>query len=153
MEVSEITLFNTLKKSLGEEQAQIVVEGMKTQVKEALENSKSVLATKSDLYELRNELKEDINELRNELKDDITAVRNELKEDINGLRIELKDDIATVRSELKGDINAVRNELKGDIAGLEVKIEKMRSDVIKWMFIFWAGQLAAIFGLLRVFFS
>ena len=98
MEVSEITLFNTLKGALGEEQAQIVVEGMKAQVKEALENSKSVLATKEDVY-------------------------------------------------------ALRNELKDDIAALDVKIEKTRADVIKWMFIFWAGQLAAIFGLLRVFFS
>lgn len=98
MEVSEITLFNTLKGALGEEQAQIVVEGMKARVKEALENSKSVLATKEDVY-------------------------------------------------------ALRNELKDGIAALNVKIEKTRADVIKWMFIFWAGQLAAIFGLLRVFFS
>ena len=118
MEVSEITLFNTLKGSLGEEQAQIVVEGMKTQVKEALENSKSVLATKEDLF---------------------------------GLRIELKEDIHALRTELKGDINALRIELKGDNASLDVKIEKTRADMIKWMFIFWIGQIAAIFALLRFF--
>ena len=116
MEVSEITLFNTLKGSLGEEKAQIVVEGIKSQVKEALEDSKSVLATKEDLYAVRNELKGDITSVRNELKDDIASVRKE-------------------------------------IAALEVRMEKIRADTIKWMFIFWAGQLAAIFGLLRVFFS
>ena len=129
MEVSEITLFNTLKGSLGEEQAQIVVEGMKTQVKEALENSKSVLATKEDLFGLRIELKEDIHALRTELKGDINALR----------------------TELKGDINALRIELKGDNASLDVKIEKTRADMIKWMFIFWIGQIAAIFALLRFF--
>lgn len=105
MEVSEITLFNTLKGSLGEEKAQVVVEGIKSQVKEALEDSKSVLATKEDLY--------------------------------------------AVRNELKGDIASVRKE----IAASAVRMERIRADTIKWMFIFWAGQLAAIFGLLRVFFS
>ena len=127
MEVSEITLFNTLKGSLGEEKAQVVVEGIKSQVKEALEDSKSVLATKEDLYAVRNELKGDIDSMRNELKGDIASVRNELK-----------DDIASVRKEM---------------ADLAVRMEKIRADTIKWMFIFWAGQLAAIFGLLRVFFS
>ena len=119
MEVSEITLYNTLKQSIGEEQAQVVVEGMKTQVREALENSKSVLATKEDLFSLRSELKEDINNLR-----------SELKEDINGLRVE----IASVRA---------------DTAALEIKMEKMRADLIKWMFIFWVSQLVAVFSLLR----
>ena len=136
MEVSEITLYNTLKQSLGEEQAQIVVEGMKTQVREALENSKSVLATKEDLFGLRSELKEDINNLRSELKKDINNLRSELKEDINGLRVEMKVEIASVRA---------------DTAALEIKMEKMRADLIKWMFIFWVSQLAAVFGLLRFF--
>ncbi len=127
MEVSEITLYKTLKASLGEEQAQIVVEGMKTQVKEALENSKSVLATKEDLFGLRSEL-----------KGDIASLRDELKGDIHALRVELK-----------GDIHALRVELKGDNASLDVKIEKTRADMIKWMFIFWISQLAAIFAMLR----
>ena len=127
MEVSEITLYNTLKQSIGEEQAQIVVEGMKTQVREALENSKSVLATKEDLFGLRSELKEDIN-----------GLRSELKEDINGLRVEMKVEIASVRA---------------DTAALEIKMEKMRADLIKWMFIFWVSQLAAVFSLFRFFSS
>ena len=129
MEVSEITLYNTLKASLGEEQAQIVVEGMKTQVKEALENSKSVLTTKEDLFDLRSEL-----------KDDIASLRDELKGDIHALRVELK-----------GDIHALRVELKGDNASLDVKLEKTRADMIKWMFIFWIGQIAALFAILRFF--
>ncbi len=149
MEVSEITLFNTLKASLGEEQAQIVVEGMKMQVKEALENSKSVLATKEDLFGLRSELKGDISSLRVELKEDMHALRDELKGDISSLRVELKQDLHVLRDELKGDISALRVELKGDIASLDVKIEKTRADMIKWMFIFWISQLAAIFAMLR----
>ena len=96
-------------------------------MKEALENSKSVLATKEDLFGLRSEL-----------KGDIASLRDELKGDIHALRVELK-----------GDIHALRVELKGDNASLDVKIEKTRADMIKWMFIFWISQLAAIFAMLR----
>ena len=31
------------------------------------------------------------------------------------------------------------------------KIERTRADLIKWMFIFWIGQLAALFGLFKLF--
>ncbi|MBC6427393.1 MAG: hypothetical protein GDA51_13220 [Ekhidna sp.] len=31
------------------------------------------------------------------------------------------------------------------------KIERTRADLIKWMFIFWIGQLAALVGLFKLF--
>ncbi|MBF0318594.1 MAG: hypothetical protein HQL01_02145 [Nitrospirae bacterium] len=47
---------------------------------------------------------------------------------------------------------------KSDIAALELKIESTRSEIeksksetLKWMFIFWAGQLIAIFAMLKAF--
>ena len=83
-------------------------------------------ATKTDLVEVKNELKADIADVRNELKADIADVRNELKADI-----------ASVRNELKADIADVRSELKYDIKNLEIKMEKMRFDMLK--FIIWTG--------------
>ncbi|MDP2682458.1 MAG: DUF1640 domain-containing protein [Deltaproteobacteria bacterium] len=41
---------------------------------------------------------------------------------------------------------------KQDIANLEIKIEKTRSDIIKWMFLFWIGQLASFIAILQIFF-
>jgi hypothetical protein len=49
MIVSEITLYNTLKTKLGEQEAQAVVEGIKHTVREEFTNKKDVLATKEDL--------------------------------------------------------------------------------------------------------
>ena len=42
---------------------------------------------------------------------------------------------------------------KKDLHELDLKIEQVRADIIKWMFIFWIGQLAAIFTMIKVFFS
>jgi hypothetical protein len=36
---------------------------------------------------------------------------------------------------------ATKKDLLGVKSELELKIEKVRSDLIKWMFIFWIGQV------------
>ena len=77
MVVSEIDLYNILKAKFGDQEAQSVVQGIKSAVKDEFDNKKDVLATKQDLMDLR------------------------------------------------------------------IEMEKNRSDLIKWMFIFWIGQLAA----------
>ena len=56
MVVSEITLFNTLRAKLGEQEAQVVVEGIKSAVKEEFENKKDSLATKQDVSEVKAEI-------------------------------------------------------------------------------------------------
>ncbi|WP_353684527.1 hypothetical protein V4D30_01685 [Thermodesulfovibrio sp. 3907-1M] len=59
-----------------------------------------------------------------------------------------KDILAT-----KQDIAELRSATKQDIAELEVKIERVRADLIKWMFIFWAGQIGALTAILALFFK
>ena len=41
---------------------------------------------------------------------------------------------------------------KQDMAHLEIKLEKTRADLIKWMFLFWIGQLASLTAILQMFF-
>ena len=76
------------------------------------------IATKSDLSDLKAELKEDIAGLRV----DNANLKTELKEDIAGLRVELREDIAGLRV----DNANLRAELKSDIASVKIEI-------IKWM--------------------
>mgnify|MGYP003394854442 FL=1 len=59
------------------------------------------------------------------------------KEDINGLKIEIEK----VRTGMVVEIEKVRTEM-----------EKTRSDIIKWMFLFWIGQLASLIAILQIFF-
>lgn len=76
--------------------------------------------------------------------------------------LKLKKDILATKEDinaLKEDINALRAETKEDINGLKIEIEKVRtemdktrSDIIKWMFLFWIGQVASLFAILQIFF-
>lgn len=36
--------------------------------------------------------------------------------------------------------------------GIKADLAEMKADLIKWMFIFWIGQVAALFGLIKFFF-
>lgn len=40
---------------------------------------------------------------------------------------------------------------KEDIAKLDTKIANAKAETIKWMFIFWIGQVAATFGFILLF--
>jgi len=42
---------------------------------------------------------------------------------------------------------------KDDLRKLEIKIEQVKSELIKWMFIFWIGQFASITTVLFLFFK
>ena len=49
-----------------------------------------------------------------------------------------------VESQVEKSIEKEKNVLatKQDIYKLEVKMSEMKSEIIKWMFIFWIGQIA-----------
>jgi hypothetical protein len=53
-----------------------------------------------------------------------------------------------VQSQLKEEMNSFAT--KEDIHLLELKIEKVRSDLIKWMFVFWVGQISITLALIML---
>ncbi len=44
-------------------------------------------------------------------------------------------------------------KIEKSAAHLEAKIENVRADLIKWMFIFWIGQVTTITAILMAFFK
>jgi hypothetical protein len=49
-------------------------------------------------------------------------------------------------------LQAMEIATKQDMQRLEVKIAETRADLIKWMFIFWIGQLASLIAIAKFFF-
>lgn len=66
------------------------------------------------------------------------------KEDISNLHAELKEDMSNLRADLKEDNVNLRAELKTEIA-------TTKAEIIKWIFIFWIGQIVATFGFILLF--
>ncbi|MFQ5343445.1 MAG: hypothetical protein ACE5F6_18040 [Anaerolineae bacterium] len=73
----------------------------------------------------------------------------------------MSEEFARLRSEdlvlLREEIIGVKSELRAEIAGvkseLRTQMADYRADLIRWMFIFWVGQLGAILAILFVFFG
>src|SRR5476651_2720363 len=51
----------------------------------------------------------------------------------------------------KDDLANLRKDLGGDIANLRKEIGEIRAENIKWMFIFWIGQVGATLAILLLF--
>ncbi len=85
IQISEIQLYNILREKIGDQQAQVLTDFIESRVDKEFEKSKSILASKSDILELKNQIAEN------------------------------------------------------------------KSEIIKWMFIFWTSQLVAVFTFLKFF--
>lgn len=44
-------------------------------------------------------------------------------------------------AEFKGDV-------RGDISEVKAQVSEVKADLIKWMFVFWIGQIAVITGII-----
>ena len=119
--------------------------------KDAAENITALTTAQQEQHLTEKALatKDDVTKLQAE----IATVKTELKAEIANVKAELQAEIADVKAELKEDIANVRIEIATVKAELQTEIANAKSEMIKWMFIFWVGQLAAMFGLLYFFFK
>jgi len=66
-----------------------------------------------------------------------------LHEEISSLRAEspsLRAEISTLRAELRGEMAAFRSDISPEM-------KAMQTELMKWMFIYWSGTVAAIVSL------
>jgi hypothetical protein len=77
---------------------------------------------------------------------------------INQALIEQKNGVIAFVEEkferrLSEEISKLEVKLVERISSVESKISEVKADLIKWMFIFWVGQVAVILGILFAFFK
>ena len=81
--------------------------------------------------------------------------KSELKEtnELNWERFKatLHEEISSLRGELHAETSSLRAELRGEIAllrgDIRAEMKAMQADLMKWMFIYWSGTVAAIIGM------
>ena len=77
---------------------------------------------RAEMAEMQGALRGAIGELRGELRGEMTALKTELRTEMKDLRMEMRSDF-------------------------RVELANARTDLLKWSFVFWAGQLATVVGL------
>jgi hypothetical protein len=88
-------------------------------------------------------------------KEDMTQVRFDLSLTIGKVNSDLGQTIGKVNSDLIQAIGKVNSDLSqaiGKVNGdLLDKMGESRAETIKWMFIFWIGQVAAVLAIVLLF--
>jgi hypothetical protein len=97
------------------------------------------------------ELKKDVIEVVEEkferrLSEEIANLKVELIERIANTETKLSEKIAGVETKMAGNNASLETKMAGNNASLETKMANNKAEMIKWMFIFWLGNVVTIIG-------
>ena len=102
-----------------------------------------------------NTIEETLSALEDKAKEQKSVIKSELKDELTK-ELVTKEELRATEDRLRGEIRTTEERLRGEIRSteerLKVEIHKWRADTIKWMFIFWIGQLVAFVGILKFMF-
>lgn len=112
---------------------------------------------------LRNQLGEEgteellllLGDQRKEWTTDVTHLvtdrfERRLVEETSKLRVDMAQGFAVTRQEIAAVDGSLRREMAEGFAGLRQQIADQKFDILKWVFVFWAGQFVAVAGVLAV---
>ena len=73
-----------------------------------------------------------------------------LTDEITKVRVEMVQGFAALRQEITEGLGQLRHEMTAGFASIRQEITALRFELLKWTFVFWAGQLFALAGFLAV---
>jgi len=114
-----LEVYEKLKPKLGEEEARVLIEFVEASVEQKA-------ATKEDLQ-------------KTELA---------LRGDLQKTELTLREELRQVDQALREELRRVDQALREEIHKLDQKIEATKSDLIKWSFGFWIGNVAVMSGIM-----
>ena len=101
-----------------------------------------------EMGKVNERITKEISKLDNRLTEEIGKINERIAEERVSINQRITEEVAKVNQRVTDEIAMVR----GEIQVLRTDMHAMRADLIKWMFIFWAGQIGVILGILFAFF-
>ncbi len=129
---------------LADEQARLLNRNLAT--KADLEKFKAILTT--DLERFNADLKAEIRKVSADLEVRIETVNADLEVRIEAVNADLGVRIETVNADLGARIEAVKADLGARIEAVKADVERVKSDLLKWMVGAMSAQTALIAGLI-----
>jgi len=105
------------------------------------------LTYRADLRELN-----ELNYARFEakLEQRLAELRAELRQELADLRAGLQAEIAEFRAELRAEFRTELEKVRTEVHQANTAIERVRADLLRWMFGFWVTTFIGVAGLLVV---
>jgi hypothetical protein len=102
-----------------------------------IDMAKEFADVRVELATFRSDVKGEFATIRSDFKAELTTFRSEVKAEFATIRSDFKAELVTVRSDFKAELVTVRSDVKAELA-------LTRTEVLKWSFLFWIGQVAAV---------
>jgi hypothetical protein len=102
---------------------------------------------------LDNRITEEIGKVNERLTQEIGKVNERLTEEIGKVHVTIAETEKRLDNRITEEIGKVNERITEEIAGVRTDLANTRADLIKWMFIFWMGQVIALVGILFAFFK
>lgn len=64
----------------------------------------------------------------------------------------LTEEVAKLDHRITEEIAKLDHRVTEEVSKLDVKLSETKADLLRWMFIFWVGQVGALLGILFAFF-
>jgi hypothetical protein len=168
-----ISIPKPLREKLGEEGTDALVQVLNENEKELRSSlidfaeqrfekhlTEEIAGVRVDLAEAEKRFEKRLIEEISSVRLDLTSAEKRLIKEISSVRLDLTsaekrltEEIAGLQEEMVRNDLSLRDELKADIADLRGDILKSKSDTIKWMFLFWIGQIGAVLGIILAVFK
>jgi len=101
---------------------------------------------------IANEFVEVLNQVDLAYRDDLRQLNDanfrRLEAKLDLFRAEIRQEMAEVKLEIRSEMSALREENTGLRGDMDRGFERLRSDMLKWMFLFWATSLLTMVGIL-----
>jgi len=88
--------------------------------------------------------KDDITNLRKEMGDNLLMVKLASTDDISNLRKEMGDNFGNLQKQMGDNFGNLYKQMGENLGNFQKQMGENRSETIKWMFIFWAGNFGAM---------
>ena len=92
-------------------------------------------------------IEKSLSSIEEKAKEQKIIIKHELKDELTK-ELVTKGELKATEERLRREIEEVRGEIRATEERLRTEIHRWRADTIKWMFIFWLGQIATFAGIL-----
>ena len=144
-----------LQEKLGEEGSDAFVKVIKEIDNEA---RKEALVVAEEHFEVRlseemGKLRQEFSGFKEEMRTELSEFKEEMKAKFSGFEEEIRTEFSGFKEEIKAEFSGFKDSMGREISSLKVENAKTKADMIKWMFIFWIGQIGVLSGIMFAIFK
>ncbi|MDR7513610.1 MAG: DUF1640 domain-containing protein, partial [Armatimonadota bacterium] len=86
------------------------------------------------------------------ITEEVARLETRIAEESAKLDRRVTEEVARLENRIAEEAAKLDRRITEEVARLRTQISDVRADLIRWMFVFWVGQIGVLLGILFAFF-